>query len=66
MFATGLPTVDAQDDFRRARRAQLAARALGWLSRGRRPNQPRMLGDCVRRTHATRPIAGPSGSRDGR
>ena len=54
MFATGLPTVDAQDDFRRARRAQLAARALGRLTRGRRPNQPRMLGDCVHGTRATR------------
>jgi hypothetical protein len=43
MFATGLPTVDAQDDFRRARRAQLAARAVRWMTHGRRPNQPRTL-----------------------
>jgi hypothetical protein len=40
--ATGMPILDARDDFRRARRAQLAARAGRWLSFGRRrPSVPR-------------------------
>jgi hypothetical protein len=47
LSSTGLPTFDAQDDFRRARRAQLAGRALRWLSGGRRPNQPRTLCDAA-------------------
>jgi hypothetical protein len=50
MFATnstGMPALDARDDFARARRTQLAARALRWLSRGRRPNQPRTLAECA-------------------
>jgi hypothetical protein len=46
MFAThstGMPALDASEDFARARRAQLAARALRWLTGGRRANQPRTL-----------------------
>jgi hypothetical protein len=42
--STGLPALDARDDFLRARRAQLAARAARWLGRRRRrPNHPRTL-----------------------
>jgi hypothetical protein len=42
--STGMPTLDARDDFMRARRAQLAARAVRWLgSRRHRPNHPRTL-----------------------
>ena len=44
--STGLPRVDAHEDFARARRGQIAARAASWLSRGRsRPRIPRTLGD---------------------
>jgi hypothetical protein len=39
--ATGMPILDARDDFRRARRSQLAARAARWLSFGRRLSGPR-------------------------
>ena len=35
--ATGMPFLDAREDFARARRAQVAARAVGWLRRGSRP-----------------------------
>jgi len=44
--ATGMPVVDAHEDFTRARRAQLAARAARWLGGGRRPSTPRALGDA--------------------
>jgi hypothetical protein len=33
---TGMPIIDAREDFARARRAQVAARAARWLRRGRR------------------------------
>jgi hypothetical protein len=35
-YSTGLPTLDAADDFDRARRAQLRSRGLRWLRRHRR------------------------------
>jgi hypothetical protein len=42
--STGMPALDARDDFVRARRAQLAARTIRWLGRRRRlPNHPRTL-----------------------
>jgi hypothetical protein len=42
--STGSPAVDAREDFARARRAQLAARAARWVAgRRRRPNHPRTL-----------------------
>jgi hypothetical protein len=42
--STGMPALDARDDFMRARRAQLAARAMRWLAgRRRMPNHPRTL-----------------------
>jgi hypothetical protein len=45
---TGFPVVDARADFARARRAHLRARALGWLTAGRRgPRSPKTLGDTV-------------------
>jgi hypothetical protein len=34
--ASGMPVIDARDDFARARRAHVAARAARWLGRGRR------------------------------
>jgi hypothetical protein len=44
--ATGMPVIDAHEDFARARRAQIAARAARWLAGGRsRPRTPRTLGD---------------------
>ena len=52
--ATGMPVLDARDDFLRARRAQLAARTVRWLSGGRRRSRvPRTLGvDSVPRRAA--------------
>jgi hypothetical protein len=42
--STGAPAVDAREDFARARRAQLAARAWRWVAGRRRcPNHPRTL-----------------------
>jgi hypothetical protein len=41
--STGMPSLDARDDFLRARRAQLAARATRWLTGRRRPSHPRTL-----------------------
>ncbi len=43
--STGMPALDARDDFMRARRAQLAARALRWLMGRRRPDHPRTPAD---------------------
>ena len=34
--STGMPVADARDDFLRARRAQVAARAARWVAGGRR------------------------------
>ena len=48
LSTTGVPAVDARADFARARRAHLRARALGWLTAGRRgPRGPRTLGDTA-------------------
>jgi hypothetical protein len=54
--STGMPVLDAHDDFRRARRAQLAARAARRLrGRRRRPNHPRTLPEAAaRRSPAAR------------
>ena len=41
--ATGMPVIDAREDFARARRAARAARAARWLGRRRRPVVPRTL-----------------------
>src|SRR5919107_2366604 len=41
--ATGMAVVDAREDFARARRAALVARAARWLHRRRRPGVPRTL-----------------------
>jgi hypothetical protein len=45
--STGMPALDARDDFMRARRAHLTARAVRWLARRRRPNRPRTLPENV-------------------
>jgi hypothetical protein len=47
--STGNPALDARSDFARARRAQLAARALRRLTGRRGPGQPTTLPDDVRR-----------------
>jgi hypothetical protein len=47
--STGMPTLDARDDFARARRAQLAARATHWFARRRRPDHPPTLPDAAAR-----------------
>ena len=53
--STGMPVLDAHDDFRRARRAQLAARAARRLRGRRRPNHPRTLPEvAARRAPAAR------------
>jgi hypothetical protein len=45
-YATGMPVVDAREDFARARRAHAAARAARWLRRGSRGGAtPRTPGD---------------------
>jgi hypothetical protein len=41
--ATGIPVLDAQSDFRRARRAYAAARARRWVTGPRSPNRPAAL-----------------------
>lgn len=41
--STGLPLLDAQWDFRRARRGYLAARIWGWVRRRRSRRHPRAL-----------------------
>ena len=38
--ATGMPDLDAQNDFRRARRAYATARARRWVTRRRSPSRP--------------------------
>jgi hypothetical protein len=44
--ATGMPRIDAREDFARARRAQIATRAARWLPGGRRrPSTPKTLAD---------------------
>jgi hypothetical protein len=45
--ATGMPVLDAEADFRRARRAFALARAGRWLSRSRDCRHPRTLGDVA-------------------
>jgi hypothetical protein len=47
--STGMPTLDARDDFARARRAQLAAHATRWFARRRRPDHPPTLPDAAAR-----------------
>ena len=48
LSTTGIPAIDAHSDFARARRSHLRARALGWLTAGRRgPRGPRTLGDTA-------------------
>ena len=45
-YATGMPLIDAHEDFARARRAHLAARATRWLGAGRHVRRtPRTLED---------------------
>jgi ParB-like nuclease domain len=44
MFATGMPVIDAHEDFARARRAHIAARAARWLHSG--PRVPRTLSEA--------------------
>jgi hypothetical protein len=47
-FATGMPTIDAHDDFMRARRAHRIRRAGGWLTRRPRcGDHPRVLGESA-------------------
>ena len=48
--STGMPLVDARDDFLRARRAHLRARATRWLTARRRPNHPRTLRETAARS----------------
>jgi hypothetical protein len=46
--STGMPALDAREDFARARRAHLAARAARWLNGRRRcPNHLRMLPEAA-------------------
>ena len=48
LSTTGVPAIDAHADFARARRAHLRARALGWLTAGRRrPRGPKTLDDTT-------------------
>jgi hypothetical protein len=47
--STGLPALDAREDFARARRAHLAARAARWLARRRRPTHPITLPETAPR-----------------
>ncbi len=52
--ATGMPILDAQDDFRRARRAHIVARVPRWVGLGRRrPRAPRALGDAPEMARGT-------------
>jgi hypothetical protein len=52
--STGMPVADAHDDFLRARRAQVAARAARWVAGGRRRWQRIALAD--RRAASLPPI----------
>lgn len=55
MFATGMPTIDAHDDFLRARRAHRFRRAGGWLARRPRcGDHPRVLSDAAIPKRASR------------
>jgi hypothetical protein len=47
--STGMPALDAREDFARARRAQRAARARRWLRRRRRPGHPPTLSEASAR-----------------
>lgn len=52
-YATGMPIIDAPDDFLRARRAHRMRRAGGWLTRRPRcAKHPRFLGDAAGAPHA--------------
>jgi len=42
-LGTGMPLLDAHADFQRARRAHIAARAVGWLARRTRESHPRAV-----------------------
>lgn len=46
--ATGMPVLDAESDFRRARRAHATARIGGWLARRERCSCPRALESTAR------------------
>jgi hypothetical protein len=47
-YATGMPTIDAHDDFLRARRAHRIRRAGGWLARRPRcGDHPRVLAESA-------------------
>jgi hypothetical protein len=49
--STGMPVADARDDFLRAPRAQVAARAARWVAGGRRRTRvPRTLTDTAGHT----------------
>ena len=48
--STGMPVIDARDDFLRARRAHLRARATRWLTARRRPGHPRELPESAARS----------------
>jgi hypothetical protein len=47
--STGLPALDAREDFARARRAHLAARTARWLAGRRRPAHPRTFPETAMR-----------------
>jgi hypothetical protein len=47
--STGMPALDARDDFARARRAQMTARVVGRLGGRRRPSHPATLPDSAGR-----------------
>jgi len=52
-YATGMPTIDAHDDFLRARRAHRIRRAGGWLARRPRcEKHPRVLASAAGTAHA--------------
>jgi hypothetical protein len=44
-YATGMPIIDAHDDFMRARRAHRVRRAGSWLARRRPASHPRVLAE---------------------
>ena len=55
--STGMPALDARDDFARARRAQLAARVRRRLAGRRGPGQPATPPDNVRQLPGVRRLA---------